>query len=86
MRDRPQAREEDVWSRVCNPLRQRDGVQMVYGDYVFGRMMKLGMTISSEGIDIPRAFNPAYNGFAHQYPTPEVLIAAAVASLTEVSA
>lgn len=54
----------------------------VYGDYVFGRMMKLGIEFTSEGVkvsdSVPRI---DYQAWCGRYPTYRDLIKAAVATL-----
>lgn len=84
-RDRPQATEDEVFNNVltagdyaCN---MRSG-SSVYGDYVFGRMMKFGFD-TEDGVLIFRddAFRPDYQGFARTYPNSAALIDATCKSL-----
>lgn len=56
-----------------------------YADYVFGRMMKLNLKISDDGVEFsgnPR-FDPEYNSFAHKYPTIKDLFDATEKSLSD---
>lgn len=72
--------EEDVWSEVAHATSP-------YGDYVFGRMMKVGMNLDPDGIEVrdiePRA---DYQGWCHAYPTYKDLIEAAIEDLAKVPA
>src|SRR6266446_1478173 len=54
----------------------------MYGDYVFGRMMKLGLQWGKDFVEfrdsVPR---PDYQSWCRKYPTYEALIQAAIESL-----
>ena len=87
LQDNPSATEEDVWANARTagdysgmPMRKDSGV---YGDYVFGRMMKLGIGFSGDTItvDPPGEPDPDYQGWCIKYPTYESLIEAAAADL-----
>ncbi len=81
--DRPGATKEDVWANVSEsgdyPYKVNDNKPgKVYGDYVFGRMMKLGLEWDETGVtvrdDAPR---PDYQAWCRKYPTYEDLVLAA---------
>jgi hypothetical protein len=87
LQDNPDATEEDVWANVQSygdyPATPARGAGEVYGDYVFGRMMKLGLRFSTDtvGTDYPDEPTPDYQGWCIKYPTHEDLIEAAIADL-----
>lgn len=86
LRDRDGVTESDVAKNVksngdypCNPNEEPG---RLYGDYVFGRMMKLAIrfdatTVTSRS-DAPRS---DYQSWCVKYPTYQSLLDAAVASL-----
>ena len=88
LQDNPIATEDQVWQNVCtygdyasNP-RSRPGD--VYGDYVFGRMMKLGVEFdeSKKTVTIPdRETAIDYQAWSGRFPTYESLLEAAVKDL-----
>ncbi len=50
-----------------------------YGDYVFGRMMKLGLSWDAAGVTVPDvAPRPDYQSWCRVYPTYAALVHAAV--------
>ena len=52
---------------------------LMYGDYVFGRMMKLCLRFDATGINLPRSEpTPSYQSWCHTYPTYQELILAAI--------
>ena len=90
--DRPVATEIDVWDNVRNRgdyggAGGGDKPGEVYGDYVFGRMMKLGLQWDADGVSF-RADRPTrdYQAWSAVYPTYVELITAAIADLTTDSA
>lgn len=88
LQDNPGANEAEVMKNVIGAgdytsnLNRRE--DEVYGDYVFGRMMKLGVTFDTkEGkIGIPTSSTDIeYQGWSGQYPTYQSLFDAAIESL-----
>jgi len=80
---RDNATEDEVWGQVC-PL--KPGTKMAYGDYVFGRMMKLTLRWNDGGqvqSITPMAPKPDYQSWCEKYPEYEDLIAAAAASVEQ---
>lgn len=92
LQDRPGANEEDVWNNVCTRGDYYGGLTTfgvdrgeAYGDYVFGRMMKLSMSFDDDKGTVSvssREPNPEYQGWSATYPTYTALVQAAVGSLT----
>lgn len=83
LQDRGGVTRDDVWKAVSGQeatdyVVPQGGELRPYGDYVFGRMMKLGMDITSEGISV-RDSEPRwdYQAWCSRYPTYESLIAEA---------
>lgn len=83
--NRPGATEEDVFENVqtsgdyaCNVNPRGD----LYGDYVFGRMMKFGCAVLEDRIKLPdRDFQPDYQGFYATYPNNLSIVKATAESL-----
>lgn len=84
--------EEQVWENVVGagdyPFRAKapptapSRPRSVYGDYVFGRMMKLGVGIGDGFIEMGDAmYRGDYQSFARRYGTPAALVFAAAKSL-----
>ena len=93
LQNNPSASEEEVWQNVCDrgdypggPLFKGPGVRPgeACGDYVFGRMMKLRLTWTSEDVcvkdDIPRR---DYQAWCAMFGTYEALVRAAIESLAQ---
>lgn len=90
LQDRPGATKDEVWACVYDKFDYPGGNTVgrtnkpgdVYGDYVFGRMMKLGLKWDAAGVEFtdgpPR---PDYQGWCARYPTTEALVRAAIESL-----
>jgi len=87
MRDNPGATKEDVWKNVTNtadypgpPLTSPGDFN---GDYVFGRMLKLRLSLKEDGTITFTNATPAldYQGWCHKYKTYEALFAAAVVAV-----
>jgi hypothetical protein len=91
--NRPQATKDEVWECVRSArdygpgaakLMGSDKPGEAYGDYVFGRMMKLELKWDSKSIEysdsVPRG---DYQAWCRQYPTYQALVEAAVKSLSE---
>jgi len=80
-----QAEEEQVWKNAYNQedYAMRHGADNeVYGDYVFGRMMKWGCKWSGNIITVPdREFRSDYQSFCRTYPNNKALATAALDSL-----
>lgn len=85
LRDNPNAGEDDVWENVMGGGDHaicRYGPGDTYGDYVFGRMLKLKIRWDDKSITLPRYQpNPAYQAWCLEYPTYESLLQAAKATL-----
>ena len=84
--DRPNATENEVFQNVlsagdyaCN---MRSGQKGIYGDYVFGRMMKFGFEVN-DGVLVfdDDDYRSDYQGFARTYPNAAALIDATAKSL-----
>lgn len=93
LQDNPNANEEAVWDCVANRLdysgiggglkKDRDGKYEAYGDYVFGRMMKMRVKWTDDGV-IDTSDNELrvdYEAWCMDYPTYKALYDAAVESL-----
>lgn len=86
---RDNVNRENVFENVKNegdypgePIRSGDGE--LYGDYVFGRMLKLRLEIKGEGVEVPTTeVDPRYQGWARKYESYEELIQAAVENVAE---
>jgi len=87
LQNNPEAGRDDVWKNVQTSgdyvgslLDSRPG--RAYGDYVFGRMMKVGAEYGSDWIELrEEAPRPDYQAWCLTYPTYGALYDAAVASL-----
>jgi hypothetical protein len=85
-RNRPQATEDEVFQNVlsagdyaCNMRSSETGL---YGDYVFGRMMKFGFEVNNGVFEFrDDDFRPDYQGFARTYPNSAALVDATAKSL-----
>lgn len=83
LQDHPSASEDEVWNRVIESgdyaMNHDSRPWAPYGDYVFGRMMKLGLTIYGSSINVPdQELRSDYQAWAVKYPTyPSLLDAAA---------
>lgn len=96
LQDHPQATKEEVLAAVVTardyggsphlqPQPSSDGGVYVNADYVFGRMMKLRVTIMVDSIKIDAGEpTPAYQAWTTTYPTYEALFTAAAKKLKEV--
>ncbi len=86
LQDNPNATENDVWHNICTagdyPGRQNEKPGEAYGDYVFGRMMKLVIHYGQDWVEIsdntPRS---DYQAWCRKYPTYQSLIDAAIDDL-----
>lgn len=81
--------EDQVWRNVVTngdyayQPRPNSDVN-AYGDYVFGRMMKLSIKVETDGVTFPDAKPRSdYQAWCVEYPTYEALIEAARASLEQ---
>ena len=90
VKDNPSADKEQVWQAVRGDEDRSDIVfrdfmnrpgDRLYADYVFGRMMKLGIEWNADSITVDDA-EPRrdYQSWCVKYPTYADLIAAATAS------
>ena len=80
------ADEDRVWKNAYNAEdysgRFGHETNEVYGDYVFGRMMKWGCKWNGNVITIPdREFRSDYQSFCRTYPNNKTLLTAALDSL-----
>lgn len=59
----------------------------LYGDYVFGRMMKTGVRYTEDTLMVGRTGNPdpSYQGWARKYKTYDALVQAAASTFTGVT-
>jgi hypothetical protein len=87
----PGATEEKVWNNVVSHGDYPGGAEIcrdkpgtAYGDYVFGRMMKLSINWTKDAVEV-RDSEPRrdYQSWCGVYPTYADLIEAAVKSLEE---
>ena len=85
LKDHPSASKEDIWENVaCSgdyPSSLHNKKYEPYGDYVFGRMMKLGIRYDpNKGTITVRdeAPRPDYQGWCRKYKTYDDLIEAAI--------
>ncbi len=89
LQDRQGVTEDDVWVNVMSagdypgshtPRKDLNP----YGDYVFGRMMKLGLAIDGNKIILPKQTpQQDYQAWCGKYPTYQKLHEAAVSDLKE---
>lgn len=90
LQNKPDASEDDVWNNVYrggdytgNNMHGNNPSGKMYGDYVFGRMMKVGFQWDKDSITVsdsePRR---DYQAWCRKYPTYESLILAAVKELS----
>lgn len=76
--NKPSATKDSVWNNITNqgdyPCNFNHPSEP-YADYVFGRMMKLGLEIRVDGIEI-REFEPRsdYQSWCRTYPTVQKLV------------
>lgn len=91
LQNNPNAGEDDVWNQASNRGDYPGGNAFgsnkpgnVYGDYVFGRMMKLGLKWDETGIEFTdSAPRSDYQAWCRKYPTYQALIEAAVGELAK---
>ena len=86
LQDRGGATEEEVFANVQTngdyPFNPRADDGELYGDYVFGRMMKWGCSINDGVITIRDfKFRPDYQGFSSTYPDNHEVVKATAESL-----
>lgn len=83
--DNPGASEDDIWKNVSTagdyPINTNG--ERLYGDYVFGRMMKWGCELNDNNeLEVRDGeFRPDYQGFARIYPDNQALFKDVAASL-----
>lgn len=89
---RPNVTEDELYDAIignhdytfpgCDPTKQDE--TDLYADYVFGRMMKLGIQRNGCEVEIPDRdeYDPEYHDFAHKYPNATELLTAAVKDLS----
>lgn len=82
LQDRPSITKEDVWKNVqtSGDYAGNDTIpSRPYGDYVFGRMMKMGFEIGKDYIEFRDCnLDPAYESWCGTYPTYDALLSAAM--------
>lgn len=87
LQNNPSATEDEVWGNVKSAgdyiIKSRHSEpNEAYGDYVFGRMMKLGVEWDTDGITIPDTTPRVdYQAWSRKYATYDGLAAAAIESL-----
>lgn len=86
LQDNPGADEAAVWTNVQDrgdyPMKLGDKPGHAYGDYVFGRMMKLGVDYGDGFVGLPESKpHPEYQAWCRKYSDYKSLFDAAVASL-----
>jgi len=86
LQDRADANEDLVWLNVIAagdyPGSIKNPTDKPYADYVFGRMLKVGMTLGSNTISIQdSAPHDDYQAWCTTYPTYRALIEAAIKDL-----
>ena len=87
LQDRSGVTRDDVWNNISSagdyPM-NHNPPNKPYGDYVFGRMMKLGLKLRSDGIEIsdlePRS---DYQGWCIVYKTYQDLVNTALVNLSD---
>ncbi len=95
LRDNPGATRDQVWANARDKADYPGGAAIpgfadkpgeVYGDYVFGRMMKLGLKWDADSVEFTdSAPRPDYQSWCRKYPTTEALVRAAIESLAVTS-
>lgn len=93
LQDKPTATKEDIWNNANTmgdyPIRHSPNIVdnasgFVRADYVFGRMMKLNISISPNTVKLPDARpKPDYQAWCSTYWSYQDLYAAAVKNLEE---
>jgi hypothetical protein len=87
LQDRHAATEQEVFSNVIRSgdyvLPVHGGNNRTYADYVFGRMMKLGISVTRNGEDCDLEVSdspakPDYNSWSGTYNSPADILDAAV--------
>lgn len=77
--------EESIFKNVVSSgdyaTSQRNVAGSLYGDYVFGRMMKLGIKFGTNYVELCDMWRSDYQAFCGKYPDAESLVGAAVESL-----
>jgi len=87
IRGRSDINEDDIWNNVLQSGDYPKGshnnnINEPYGDYVFGRMMKVGCKILENGIEVRDGLGRLdFQSWASKYPTFKDLAVAAVSSL-----
>jgi len=84
LQNRPEATEEDIFQNVASAGDYSGNFKSegLYGDYVFGRMMKWGCEVKGNEITLHcRPFEPDYQAFEPIYKDDMALLDAAVKSL-----
>lgn len=88
-REKSDVTEEQLWDNLVNAgdysyNPRRNPSKTPYADYCFGRMMKFGLTINTDSIEISdREPHLAYQGWSKFYSTYQSLVDAAIDSLKE---
>lgn len=86
LKNAPGSSEADVWRNVqtrgdYTPQEPKPGE--AYGDYVFGRMMKLSVRWDETGVSVPDSEPRGdYQAWCGKYPSYKALIEAAIESLS----
>ena len=86
MQDKPDADKDAVWKQAFE-RRDYPGMngghwERINADYVFGRMMKLRLSVEGNVINVPESEpHPSYQGWCHRYKTYAKLFDAAEAAV-----
>lgn len=86
LQDNPKSSEDDVWNNIQSsgdyPGKKHNAVNKPYADYVFGRMMKFGLTLEPGFVCYyDKQLTPNYQSWCNKYRSMDELFDAAVASL-----
>ncbi len=86
LQDRPDATEDDVWANARSdqdyPGGRHDKSGSAYGDYVFGRMMKMGLEFTEDTVSYrDGALRLDYEAWCGKYRDYEALVMAAMEDL-----
>ena len=91
LQDKSDADEEAVWDNLLGagdyPGSIAPDLSRPHADYVFGRMMKLGVDIEGSSVVISdRELSADYQSWCRTYPTNEALLATAVGEIVPLPA
>lgn len=87
LRDRPGVTKEDIWEQITGQvagdyLIPQGKAGEPYGDYVFGRMMKMGLTVTADYVEFHDGdIREDYQAWSRKYPSYEALAKHAIENL-----